>query len=92
MLVKQLLETIADVRKKRKEASWDQAVLKAQLFGMNPNTVAWKRSWRHGDIMSCYQQAFACTAAEAGGMGEDRRLNTCVAWMIMQTQRLLSGT
>jgi hypothetical protein len=64
-------ETIADVREKRKEASWNQAVLKAQLFGMNPNTVAWKRSWRHADIMSSNQQAFAA-AAEAAGMDESQ--------------------
>jgi hypothetical protein len=64
-------ETIADVREKRKEASWNQALLKAQLFGMNPNTVAWKRSWRHADIMSSNQQAFAA-AAEAAGMDESQ--------------------
>ena len=64
-------ETIADVREQRKKTSWDQAILKAQLFGMNPNTVAWKRAWRHADIMSSNQQAFA-SAAEAAGMDESQ--------------------
>ena len=64
-------ETVRDIKQKNQETKWNQAILKAQLFGMNPNTVAWKRMWRHGDIMSATQQAFA-SAAEAGGMGEDQ--------------------
>ena len=64
-------ETVRDIRKQNQETKWNQAILKAQLFGMNPNTVAWKRAWRHGDIMSATQQAFA-SAAEAGGMGEEQ--------------------
>ena len=64
-------ETVRDIRKKNQETKWDQAILKAQLFGMNPNTVAWKRAWRHGDIMSATQQSFAA-AAEAGGMDEEQ--------------------
>ena len=64
-------ETIRDIRKQRQEASWNQAIHKAQLFGMNPNTVAWKRAWRHGDIMSATQQAFA-SAVEAGGGDEEQ--------------------
>ena len=38
---------------------------------MNPNTVAWKRTWRHADIMSATQQAFA-SAVEAGGGDEEQ--------------------
>ena len=64
-------KTVRDIKQKNQETKWDQAILKAQLFGMNPNTAAWKRMWRHGDIMSATQQAFA-SAAEAGGMGEDQ--------------------
>lgn len=64
-------QTVSAIREERKKASWDQAVLKAQLFGMNPNTVAWKRTWRHADIMSATQQAFA-SAVEAGGGDEEQ--------------------
>ena len=64
-------ETVRDIRKQNQETKWNQAILKAQLFGMNPNTVAWKRMWRHSDIMSATQQSFAA-AAEAGGMSEDQ--------------------
>ncbi len=38
---------------------------------MNSNTVAWKRAWRHGDIMSATQQSFA-TAVESGGGDEEQ--------------------
>lgn len=64
-------ETVRDIRKQNQETKWNQAILKAQLFGMNPNTVAWKRAWRHGDIMSATQQAFA-TAVESGGGDEEQ--------------------
>ena len=46
--------------------SWDQATVKASMFGMTKEQVAWQRQWDNADIMSANQRTLAA-AAEASG-------------------------
>ena len=59
-------EMIETSQQEKADFSWDQATVKASMFGMTKEQVAWQRQWDNADIMSANQRTLAAAAEAAG--------------------------